>query len=101
MDELDRRRSHLAHCRAYHQQDLHSNFQDAILPDDGPRNRRYGESRQRVEKQRGDCLHHGNTIHKLQLQQLGRHWNRLLFGQHQSSFNHNEWTDYGDSLLYA
>jgi hypothetical protein len=54
-----------------------------------------------VAKQWSDCLDHGNAIHRLQLQQLDRHRDRLLFGYDQSRFNHNEWANYGDSHLYA
>ena len=56
MDELERRWSDLTHCHADHQPDLHSDFQDAILPDDGSRNRWHGESWERVEKQRNKSL---------------------------------------------
>ena len=56
MDELERWRSDFTHCRAYYQHDLHSDFQDAILPDDDSRNRWHGESRQRLEKQRNNCF---------------------------------------------
>ena len=56
LDELERWRSYLTHCRAYHKYDLHGHIQDAILPDDDPWDRWHGKSRQRVEKQRIECL---------------------------------------------
>ena len=43
MDKLDRRRSHLSHCRADDEQDLHRDIQHAILPDDDRRNRWHSE----------------------------------------------------------
>ena len=45
MDEVERQRSDLSHCCADHQQDLHSDIQYAILPDDDLRNRWHGQSR--------------------------------------------------------
>ena len=35
--------ANLTHCRTDHQHDLHSEFQDAILPDDDPRHRWDGD----------------------------------------------------------
>jgi hypothetical protein len=42
-----------------------------------------------MEKQRCDRLNHGNAIRKLQLQQLDRHWDRLVLWDQQSGVNHN------------
>ena len=54
-----------------------------------------------MEKQRRDCLNHGNASRGLQLQQLGRHWDRLLFGHGQSGFNHNGWTHHRDGGFHS
>ena len=56
MDEMERQRRDLAHCRAYHKQDLHSDVYDAVFPDDDPRNWWHGKSRQWVENQRNNCF---------------------------------------------
>jgi hypothetical protein len=53
-----------------------------------------------MEKQRHNSLNQGNSIRALQLQQLGRHRDRLLFGHDQSNFNHNGRPHYGDSYFY-
>jgi hypothetical protein len=60
-----------------------------VLFDDEPWSWWHCNSRQRLEIQRRNCLNHSNAIHGLHLQQLGGHWNRLLFGHEQSGLNHN------------
>lgn len=101
MDQVERPRRDLAHCRADHQHDLHGNFQDTILPDDDPRDRWHGESQEWVEKQWSDCLNYGNAIPGLQLRQLDRHWDRLLFGHEQSGLNHDGRPHHGDSYFHS
>ena len=49
----------------------------------------------------GTGLNHGNAIHGLQLQQLGRHWDRLLFGHDQSWFKHNGRAHHGGSYFHS
>ena len=77
---MERQRSDLAHCRAYYEQDLHSDVHDAILSDDEPRNRWDCESRQRLEKQWSSRLDQRHAGYRLQLQQLDWERDRLLFG---------------------
>ena len=89
MVELERRRSYLSHCRSRYQPHLHRDFQDAIFTDDDARNGWHSDSSQRMEKQRSNRLNHSKAINGLQLRQLDRHRDRLLFGHRQSCFNHN------------
>ena len=67
LGKLERWRSHLAHCGAHEQHDLHGKFHDAILPDNEPRNRWDCESRQRVEKQWSSCFDQRHSGYRLQL----------------------------------
>jgi len=51
MEQVERQWCDLAHCNADHQQDLHSDIRDGILPDDGTRNWWHGESHKWMEKE--------------------------------------------------
>ena len=51
MDKLERWWSYLSHRCSHHQQDLHSDIQDAILPDDEPWNRWHRAADKWVEEQ--------------------------------------------------
>jgi hypothetical protein len=78
MDKLDRRRSDLAHCCSDYEQDVHSDIQDAVLPDDEPRDRWHGASREWVEKQRISCFDQRHPSYRVQLQQLEWERQRIL-----------------------
>ena len=53
-----------------------------------------------MENQRSDSLDYRNAGHWLHFQQLGRQRHGLVFGDQQSSFNHNERAYYGGGHFY-
>ena len=101
MDKLERWRSYLTHGCADHQHDLHREFHDAVLPDDGRRHRWYGDSREWVEKQRRNCFDQCGAGNRLPFYQLEWERHRFLHRHEQSSLNYNERTYHGDGDFHS